>query len=268
MKHSWRFIDTEVNNGFINMAIDEAILEHYIQYGGPPTIRVYRWHPPALSLGASQSIGEINLEQCRFLGIDIVRRPTGGKAVLHDVELTYSLVASSKEGFPNSIWGVYNRIAQGLINAYRMLGVEVQIKRKGKTGRINQVCFLTATSADLLYDGRKVIGSAQKKKGDVFLQHGSLVISHDPELLFSLFNYPSDEVRKKGMTLFMNTTASLNSILGRGIHYEEIKQALWQGFQEAWEIDCYKGELANEEIKLKHKFLETKYLKSEWNYKI
>src|SRR4030042_4393319 len=126
MKDGWRFIDTGINNGFTNMAIDEAILDAHLRGLVPPTLRLYRWSPSALSIGYFQRLDEdVYQEKCSELGIDVVRRLTGGRAVLHQNELTYSIIASEKYGLPKSVEQSYKLLSKGLIAAYRILGLEV-----------------------------------------------------------------------------------------------------------------------------------------------
>src|SRR4030042_4717992 len=125
-KDGWRFIDTGINDGFLNMSIDEAILDAHLRGFCPPTLRVYRWSPPALSLGYFQSLErEVEMKRCSGLGVDGVRRLTGGRAVLHYDELTYSVVTSEEYGFPKSIAKSYRLLSEGLIAAYGILGLEV-----------------------------------------------------------------------------------------------------------------------------------------------
>ncbi len=260
MKGSWRFISSGKNNAFVNMSIDEAILKYYCSNGGQPVIRVYSWESPSLSLGFGQDIREINRKQCKRHGVDIVRRMTGGKAVLHDVELTYSIVASTIEGFPLDIKKTYNLIAKGLIATFKLLGVEINSGFNSRHSHINKICFLTSTPADLLHNGKKIVGSAQIRKGNAFLQHGSIVINHNTSLLFSLFNYPSEIVKKKDMASFDINTVILNDLLKRSIGYREISDVLGKGFEEALQLDILNSCMTNDEKLLQNKIMQEKYM--------
>ena len=220
-KDGWRFIDTGINNGFINMAIDEAMLDAHLRGLVPPTLRLYRWSPSALSLGYFQSLEEdVYQERCFELGIDIVRRLTGGRAVLHQNELTYSIVASDKYGFPKSVEKSYKLLSKGLIAAYRILGLEVCFVPYER-GLSSAACFTSAGSADLTFQGRKIAGSAQFRKDDSILQHGSLPISLDPQLLSYILKFPSISVRDKVMTAFSQKVTSISDVLGSQIGWQD-----------------------------------------------
>lgn len=287
MERDWRFIDTGVNDAYLNMAIDEAILDAHIKGLVSPTLRVYRWDPPALSLGYSQAIepsahlgetslaslrgrsgrgGEVDLVKCRELGIDVVRRLTGGRAVLHDRELTYSLVVSVKHGFPESIMGSYRLLSRGLIACYRNLGLDVELKPSPRNPS-SAACFQAATLADLTYQGRKLAGSAQVRRKDALLQHGSLPINSHARLLFSLLKFPSDTYREKALASFNRKMVTLGEVVGRNIDWQELKEALTRGFREALDIRFHEGNLKAEEIRQSQELAVGKYSTYEWNHR-
>jgi lipoate-protein ligase A len=265
-KDGWRFIDTGINNGFSNMAIDEAMLDAHLRDLVPPTLRIYRWSPPALSLGYFQSINEdVNKGRCSELGIDIVRRLTGGRAVLHQDELTYSIVASEKHGLPESIEQSYKFLNKGLIAAYRILGLEVCLVSYDR-GISSAACFTSAGSADLTFQGRKIAGSAQYRKGDTVLQHGSLPISLDPQLFSSILKFPSISVRDTVLSAFSQKVTSISEILGSQVGWQELKVALFEGFQQALSTNFYEDTLTLEEIDLSEKLVKEKYNTFDWSY--
>jgi len=265
-KESWRFIDTGINNGFYNMAIDEVLLDAHLRGLAPPTLRLYRWNPPALSLGYFQSLEEdVCQEKCYELGIDVVRRLTGGRAVFHHDELTYSIVTSDKYGLPASIEQSYKLLSKGLITAYRILGLEVCLVSQDR-GVSSAACFTSAGSADLTFQGRKIAGSAQYRKGDTVLQHGSLPINLDHQLLCSILKFPSDSVRETVFTSLYQKVTTIGEILGNWIGWHELKGALLEGFQQALSINFYEDSLTPEEIGLSEKLIEEKYNTVAWNY--
>ena len=266
-KEGWRFIDTGINDGFLNMAIDEAILESRLRGIGPSTFRVYRWSPPALSLGYFQKLEtEVDSKRCSELGIDIVRRLTGGHAVLHDDELTYSVVTSDEYGFPNkSLAESYRLLNRGLIAAYGMLGLEVRLTAHEGTPS-SAACFSSAGLADLTFQGRKVAGSAQFRTGNALLQHGSLPISLDTQSLFSILKFPSDAIRDRAQAHFGQKATTLSEILGNKIGWQELKQALFKGFQTAMGIELHEDTLTPEESDLSRKLAMEKYKSLDWNY--
>src|SRR5919106_4500822 len=189
----WRLLDTGPLDGFTNMAVDEALLEVYAASGGSPTLRFYGWLPPALSLGYGQQIeADVNLERCRALGIDVVRRLTGGRAVLHHHEVTYSVII--REDDPLAAMGVlasYLTVSRALIRGLSHLGIAaalIPLRRPAPAPAqgISPVCFVSPSSYEVAVGGRKIIGSAQRRSKGVIMQHGSLPISLDREMLFTV----------------------------------------------------------------------------------
>jgi len=263
---SWRFIDTAISNGFLNMAIDEAMLEAHLYGFTPPTLRVYRWSPPALSLGYFQNLERVvELKRCSVLGIEIVRRLTGGRAVLHQNELTYSVVTSEKHGVPKSITQSYQFLSKALIAAYGILGLEVCLAPR--TGRLlSAACFTSATLADLTFQGRKLAGSAQFRKGDALLQHGSLPIGLDAQLFFSILKFHSTSIRDKTLAAFTQKATAISEILGNRIDWQELKGALFEGFQKALGVELYQDVLTPGEIDRSQKLAKEKYSTFAWNY--
>lgn len=241
----WRFLDTGENTGILNMAIDEAIFNLKVQELTPPTLRVYTWKPACLSLGRRQKIIDVDFNQCKKLEIDVVRRPTGGAAVLHKTELTYSAVLYNQ---------TYEAVCQGLKTAYKMLGVDLG-------GGFKQIdspnCFLSKGLTDLTYNDKKLIGSVQSRKDRVILQHGSLVIKHHPEILFSVLKSTREEYRT-----FAENTTSLSEIIG-DVDLAELKRTLLEGFGLVFNVDFTEGNLTEKEIQETEKLIK-KYEKLEW----
>ena len=262
LQNEWRFIDTGISDGFANMAIDEAMLLAHEQGMTPPTLRVYEWAPAALTVGFFQNISEdIDEQKCQEEGIDIVRRKTGGRSVLHKDELTYSVVASGECGFPYSVAGSYKAISQGLIAAYRILGLDVNLAPH-RGDPMAAACFNAASFGDLTCQGRKIAGSAQFRRSEVLLQHGSLPISLDTKLYFSILRFPSINSREKAMRVFDKRATCLTEMLGRSISRLEFKEALFQGFQEALGITFYSDTLSTYEFNLSRELATEKYINS------
>jgi len=279
----WRLIKDSYHNGFINMAVDEAIMIAHKNGLVPPTIRFYQWSPPAVSLGYFQDLKkEINVKVCQDIGIDIVRRPTGGKAVLHDQELTYSFII--KENDPlvnNSILETYKKISGGIIRGLSYLGIKAElVPLRGKLenhlldrsdkARIHHldfksICFSIPSQYEVQVEGKKMVGSAQVRKGGVVLQHGSLLIKLEKDKLFSVFNFPSVQIREKLKSKFKAT--SLEEILKRKIDFSELSNILPRGFEEEFGVRLVESKLTEPEEKIFQDLLENKYLTYEWNYK-
>ena len=184
----WRLIPILAAAGDVQMAIDRWLLAQHESGQHPPTLRFYTWSPPAISLGYHQRQYPEFWQGLRWKGekLDLVRRPTGGRAVLHQGDLTYSVVTSGLRG--NRL-DVYGQICEFLIQGWRSLDIELYYGQAGRGYIHNPNCFGTATGADLvLADGYKLIGSAQLRKCDAVLQHGSMRLNPDPELFAKVFN--------------------------------------------------------------------------------
>lgn len=170
-----------INSGADNMRIDSEILEKAIQQKSKePVFRLYGWSPKCISLGRNQKDDFLTGE------IESVRRLTGGRALLHDREVTYSYVAPIKEG--QSVIDSYKKISGILIDFFKTLGIELEFGGGDKGGMKNDYCMLISTGADVCYKGKKLIGSAQCRKQGYVLQHGSILFEYDKELLERLFN--------------------------------------------------------------------------------
>jgi lipoate---protein ligase len=186
-KPLWRLIPLLAASGRVQMAIDRWLVEQHKLGLHPPTLRFYTWSPVAISLGYHQSKFPSHWQQITWnsQSVELVRRPTGGRAVLHQGDLTYAVVTS---GFNGSRMQVYQQLCGFLISGWQSLGVELQYGVAGRGYIHNPNCFGTATEADLvLPDGNKLIGSAQLKRGQVILQHGSMRLAADRELFKQVF---------------------------------------------------------------------------------
>jgi lipoate-protein ligase A len=211
----WRILDTEEAAGEWNMACDEAILEAHRRGLVPPTLRFYRWSRPTLSLGYAQKLEGIDLEACRAAGVDVVRRPTGGRAVLHAGDLTYSIVAG---GLPDGVSASYRYLAAAIARGLAELGLEGQLVAGSAAPGRSADCFAVATQADLCVTGRKLMGSAQVRRAGVVLQHGSLYLRYPRALAAQVLQGEGDR------------PIDLESALGRVPAWEEVREALLTGF--------------------------------------
>lgn len=185
----WRLIRSGYQSGAMNMALDEALLQSVATGRSLPVLHLYRWQPPTVTLGYAQSVAEdINLDACRSAGLDVVRRVTGGRAVLHDHEVTYGIMAPVQQGlFEGSVLECYKVIAEALQLTLQRLGLNARLvpgRRSPQPAAAERaVCFTAPSQYELVIDGRKVAGSAQKRQGKGFLQHGSLPLEMDLDLL-------------------------------------------------------------------------------------
>ncbi len=229
---TWRLLDTGSSDAAGNMALDERLLAEAAAPGGLPVLRFYTWDPPAVSLGRFQDEGAaVDREACRRQGIDVVRRVTGGRAVLHLHELTYSITARSDDGlFPDDVMGTYRVIARGLLAGLRGLGLPAEMAAAAAAagaGRDRKqrpaACFAAPSHYELLVHGRKIIGSAQRRQAGAFLQHGSILLAYDSDLESAVI--PGGG-RLSGVT-------SLRQELGRAPSLDEVKRSFRDGFSSA-----------------------------------
>jgi lipoyl(octanoyl) transferase len=270
----WRLLDTGPADGFTNMATDEAILERHVAEGGLSTLRFYTWSPPALSLGYGQPLtSDINLTQCQSLGIDVVRRPTGGRAVLHDHEVTYSLVISANDPrVASGILAAYLTISQALIRGLSYLGITAELLplRRGvplPSEKASPVCFATPSSYEVAVGGRKIIGSAQRRAHDVIMQHGSIPLSWNLERMRAVFGRSSLGGRSvPGEPDYCLQMTSLQEAGGRAYDYAEVVAALTRGIAETWQVDLLPGQLTAAERQLSAHFCTTKYRSEAWTW--
>ncbi|MCJ7468890.1 lipoate--protein ligase family protein [Candidatus Bathyarchaeota archaeon] len=254
----WRLIQLETHNAFMNMAMDEAILTSRIEDATPNTIRFYRWNPSAVSIGKFQKIhNEIQLDNCKTLGVDVVRRMTGGGTVYHDAEdeITYCIVADRKDLNADDITAVYSKVYSGLVEALRVLGVTADFNEGNKK-----------TCPNLTVKGKKISGSAQAHKGGVVLQHGTLLLNVDLERMFTLLRVPWAETCMQVANIAKDKITSLKEELGKKPSVVDVENALIRGFRTAFKVNLDGGKLTEQEQYLAEKLYKEKYMSEEWNF--
>jgi lipoyl(octanoyl) transferase len=252
------------------MAIDEAIFRQAQRTAMMPTLRCYGWSNPTVSLGYFQHVErEIDLTVCRKEGIDIVGRPTGGKAVYHDDDLTYAVVAGEKDAFfPTDIIGTYRVISQCIAAGLCQFGIKVELadrRCEGGPACLKTSCFSVPSHFELLVQNKKICGSAQVRSRGFFLQHGSLLMTFDPaktyEVMLPHMEPKEDHVRRLRESI---TSMSDHLTLDDGMHWK-ICSALKQAFAEHFNATFREGELTAAEESLKSRLLQTKYRRENWN---
>ncbi len=267
----WRLIDTGTNNAFYNMAVDEAIMKTCRKGKVPPTIRFYQWSPPGLSLGYFQQLhSEVDCATCKEHGVDIVRRLTGGRAILHDDELTYSIVGRDTEDFlPKSVLESYKVISRGIIKGLQSLGLDVELKPVEKNKKpdrgFSAACFDAPSWYEVVAGGKKLVGSAQTRQKGVILQHGSIPFSLNTDTLFRLLNISDERMRQRLKGRFQKKATSLNQQSGTKLQLKRVKNALRQGWEEVFGIGLKEGQLLPEEEKWIKELIENKYQAEDWN---
>ena len=245
MEQRWGFLYTEAMSASMNMALDEALLQWNSNGLIPPTLRFYSWINPSLSLGYFQDLSTIDLEAIKRNNCEIVRRMTGGSAVLHDDELTYSIVISENHpDIPPSIREAYLKLSKGLLMGYKQLGIDVDYSDQLKRDQSSAVCFERPAFYELVFEGKKVSGNAQIRKKGTLLQHGSIPISMNVDLLFDLFNFPNEAIRQNKKVKFHQKATTIGEIKQEDVSLERVKAAFLEGFKEGLGINPIPFELS------------------------
>lgn len=252
---NWRFLPLEVNNGFFNMALDEAILQNVIRKKSPNTLRFYKWKPSTASIGRNQSLSaEINIDFTKEKKFNIVRRITGGGAIFHDEyrEITYSIICPIKfleDLGARKVIEQYELITQGILTGLQILGLETE------KGLIH--------CPAILLDGKKFSGNAQVRTKGCILQHGTILLEIDPDLMYSVLKAP-ENVGKTRMV--KSVRSKCVGIKDHILKYDEIKlvNSLKRGFGNALGIELEEGSLYKNEIKLAKKLIKDKYSNLNW----
>ena len=264
----WRLISYKMGAPAWNMAVDEAIYCSYLSGFTPPTLRFYGWVPPTLSIGYFQAIEkEINLTGLAERGFGLVRRNTGGRAVLHHHELTYSVVAGTKDGLPDSLLGSYLYISRALVDACRVFGVLAEL-HEGVAGAAEKAkgtgaCFDSPSWYELTVNGRKLVGSAQLRQQGSFLQHGSVLIDFsalDLGSVLKLNGMPLDTWAQK-------MESKVTSFKDQGIEVTttELIKEIINSFQKLYNIHLDEGTLTPAELAMIEKLIDEKYANNNWN---
>ena len=258
----FRLLVTEPQDGAANMALDEALLLGRLRHGSPPTLRFFGWAPPAISLGYGQRLdGRIDLEAARAMGVGLVRRATGGSAILHEdphLEITYSVTAAAGDfDGAGDLLETYRWIGEGLSAGLRGLGAPVEMVpvQPSDPAAMPAFCFARTGSFELEVDGRKLVGSAQRRQGAAFLQHGSIMLGAVAGRLRRVFPGARDPLA--GMT-------TLEAVLARRPSFDEAALALAEGFRTAHGLTLEPGGLSDEEASLARTLEREKYATDDW----
>jgi lipoate---protein ligase len=244
-----RYIDSGTGEAYLNMGLDEAILAAVSGGESPPTLRFYRWAPKAVSIGYFQSIREeVDLDSCFRDGVDVVRRITGGGAVFHDMELTYSFIAP-QDAVPDDILESYRFICGGLVAGLKRLGVKAQF----------------APLNDIVVGGRKVSGNAQTRRMGCVLQHGTVLLGVDVESMFTYLRVPSEKMRDKAVSQVTERVTSMRQILKAETPYNKAAEAFKAGFAKALSLKLDAGRPSPTELRVAGGLAKSKYSTLEWN---
>jgi lipoyl(octanoyl) transferase len=221
------------------MAVDEAILESVSARDALPTLRLYAWNPPCLSLGYGQKSADVDLDRAASLGWDVVRRPTGGRAILHTDELTYSLSLPVEDEIASgSVIDSYRRISAALTAALSLLGLSSQADRRAERHpQGGAVCFETPSHYEITVAGRKLVGSAQLRRHAGILQHGSLPLTGDVSRICDVLTYPDEPTREAAKSQVRSRAITLTESLQTEISWRTAADALIQGFAQTFDVN-------------------------------
>ena len=264
---SWRLIEDDFCPGNLNMGIDLVLLNSCENGFAPPTLRLYGWQTPTLSIGHNQDIDrEVNLARCRELGVPVVRRPTGGKAILHGNEITYAIASPTKHPrFSGGIRESLKIIGNALILGLEELEISGSTLNEGNKPSLQEninspACFASLNHFEVLIDGRKLAGSAQKRTRKAFIQHGSILIDFDAELFVSLLNINDGYSSREQIDMLNRSVVTLNQIRKERVEYHEAVHALRRGFQKTLPGDWIRGKLLRQEEGLSNDFAKSAVL--------
>lgn len=247
MNTGWRFLDTGANTGEFNMRVDERLADEVLSGASMPTLRLFRWQPSAISLGYHQQVEDVDLEACRTRGIDVVKRPTGGRAILHADELTYSCILPL-DGFESGSTGhVYKVISKALVRGLKLFGVDVDFQRSQPhlnniyKSQLSIPCFTSSAKYEVEWRGRKLVGSAQRrfvKDGrEVVLQHGSILTGPSHKTLAQLLRTTDSSTVASITNELSLRTVDLQEITGRDVDVNELGICIRKGFEQEWGIE-------------------------------
>jgi lipoate-protein ligase A len=246
----WRLLITPPAYGAWNMAVDESILEHIHRGESISTLRLYAWNPPCLSLGHAQPYSDVDMDRLKQRGWEVVRRATGGRAILHTDELTYSVIAPANEPrVEGSVLESYNRLAQALLLAVQTLDIPVEMKagKASESATPNPVCFEVPSTYEITVNGKKLIGSAQARKKEGVLQHGSLPLTGDLTRICQALVFENEAVRGNASQRLLERATTVESALGVGISWEKAQQAFIHAFEAQLGLSFERGDLSESE---------------------
>ncbi len=268
----WRVLYTPAACGAWNMALDEAILEAIGRGEARPTLRLYAWEPPCLSLGIAQPWADVDLARLRQHGWEVVRRITGGRALLHTDELTYAVIGPAEH--PILAGGVlesYHRLAQALLRAVSILGIPVEAKQglaPDEQTHQNPICFETPSTYEITVHGKKLIGSAQARRRKGVLQHGSLPLTGDLTRITQALTFPDERARREAAARLLERATTVESALGRPISWETAAHAMVQAFEAELGIRFERGEPSPFELARAEELVRAKYDHLSWTERV
>lgn len=269
---TWRLIENPPARGAWNMAVDEAILESVYTGDSLPTLRLYAWEPACLSLGVAQAFDEVDTEGVAARGWDVVRRPTGGRAILHVDELTYAVIAPNAE--PRVRGGVlesYLRLSQALLRGLQIMGLSPKANENDPVKdpqQPNPVCFEVPSNYEITVDGKKIVGSAQARRNEGILQHGTLPLCGDLTRVISALNFRDSQAKERAAQRLLAHATTMEAVLGAAPTWQQAAEAYKTAFSEVLNLSFVPGELTPREKERTAALVEEKYGNPTWTERI
>jgi lipoate-protein ligase A len=285
--NKWRLIQSPPAYGAWNMAVDEAILESVITGVSPPTLRLYSWEPACLSLGYTQPFVDVDHKALKKYGWELVRRPTGGRAILHGDELTYSVIGTEKD--PRLAGGVlesYSNLSFAFLEALRLLGIHAQALEKPpaqtvlsknlsvdrstprKAANQNPVCFEVPSNYEITVGGKKIVGSAQVRRKEAVLQHGTFPLSGDLKRIIQVLKFRDEAARQRVTSRLLEHATTAEEAARRIITWQEAANAFIRGFSDVLNLELEPGELTADEYSSTKELVVEKYTNPDWTERV
>ncbi len=255
------------------MAVDEAVLESIGRGASLPTFRLYAWTPACLSLGVAQPFADVDASRLRARGWEAVRRITGGRAILHTDELTYSVIGLAENPIlAGSVLESYNRLAKALLRAVQELDLPVEIKEDvgqvANLSKTNPVCFEAPSTYEITVNGKKLIGSAQARRKEGVLQHGSLPLVGDLARICQALSFADESAREEAAARLLLRAATVESALGRAVAWDDAARSMVRAFEAELGIQFERGELSKVELSRVEELVREKYGHPSWTERV
>lgn len=276
MTQTWYLLNSGSHPASYNMALDECLLIWHHKKQIPPTIRFYQWDKPTISVGYFQRASkELALDEIPRQNFQLVRRLTGGRAVLHDKELTYSIIVT--EDYPNmpkTVVEAYQILSKGLLLGFQQLGLQASfaipqtdIEKEALKNPRSAVCFDAPSYYELVVEGKKIAGSAQTRQKGIILQHGSIPFTMDIDTLYNLFIFPNERIKERMKANFQKKAIAINDVAPTPFSVEQVQDAFIRGFQQALGIELIPYTLTEEQEAEVTALAKEKYENNDWTLK-
>ena len=265
--NTWRLLITPPASGAWNMAVDEALLQAIGRGASLPVLRLYAWQPACLSLGQAQSFKDVDLPRLHAQGWQVVRRMTGGRAILHTDELTYSVIAPPDEPrVQGSVLESYSRLARALLAGVRTLGLPVEMEANAAPAgpAAGPVCFEVPSAYEIVSAGKKLIGSAQARKREGVLQHGSLPLYGDLRRITQALVYPDEAARQLAVHRLLAHATTFEAASGHTVDWDTAAQAFVNAFENELGLQFERTELSPDERAATEELVQKKYDHPDW----